>query len=1455
MAEKYSSDLTLVVIAQIAQTIGYSSTLSAPLELLQDVMQKFTQEFARDLHGHMEHANRTRPSIKDARLSMKSLNINVQELLDYIGNVEPVGFARDVPEYPIRKAANMNFLKPGSAETLTRPVYIFEYLPPMQDPEPREIQTDTQKEFSQKREYGANTEFDVTSSAEKLGNNQIDSLSPNAVVNFPSNAFDSDTGRSVREMSSVVMTTGGFISPAIEGKLPEAFIPDIIEKYKGLDAPPSSSIVVHPSDYSPKLVTSEKEASINSNSKKLITHNNAENKNQTKNQNTALLTNESTEPFLLLPSNNLSISPASTASTTKKSKKQKQDLIDELSRKDKSNFAFAKTQEKSQRKALKMYQKLSKNQSDHSNGEILHIKKSKKRVNRGNSISDPNQIHLEKMLKKQAKHGQKEVKLEIDEKNVGYLQSSQTMSGFTPQANLNTENLSVDIPTVDTVFIKKVENNLQSSNFPTQHGTIQQSPISLSAKKTPCEPERNKLDIFKKISKPRTSRQDGGAITGPPGMGVRVFGNTISGSSLISLPSGTTITPTPPLGMNPENINVPSVNNFGLLNQTPHTPKADVEMSIIDSVKPKKRGRKPGGKNLLKQTNLTSQTLVESAKREKSTNVITLPASSSILLSQNALNVPMPTEPLNLCNTEQVSSDYIQTFPAQDKKERKKNKSKYETGIPENIKEFANKVFSPEKVCSTITSSTHAPKQKIVIPCPDPFMSVSSTLTNTSMYSGNQAGMVPLLPLLHFPPRPGLIPSGPGLFPAVTGLVGFGNIGNRVGMAPIIAFPGPDGSVADTARCPQIKDSSDVDTNQFLRRSSTQTDLQMDRNYCNVAPLVPDSMKLADCKTVSCGNNDLAPSKFKKKPIVQASGNLGDPIEVSDDSDESIQNRQLVEKKSSLTSPSHPRSSLLQIQPQPFAPPTPVCEDESHLDLRNILPSSCNESIKKFKKPVKLTLPDVKNFIHAAPSPSAFPQFNLPNFMGGDKFSLAGGADLIPLSRVDCGSAYSSHKVPSSSLTGGATSGVSPIIPSRMNITEEQQFLPTYSNYEDITITPTGATTLDLKVRKHHKKLKKIKDGKIKKKKDKKDKAKRKDRIGITSYKTDRKIKGLDKKQKKEKKRDKDKQILTHTPDEPEEFPRAPLIKNIELGTAQSVLVSTPVLKSSQLTTKPPPTATCAMSPKLQHSPNQIPKLTLKLSAKSTPFPISEKEKDMPDTETEKQSTVVPVDKMERVRENSPELARFSPLVTGPPKSKQSDTHLLSVSSTGPLLSNSSASSVPVIPLPSQIAPRTTQIPISQQQTSSNSAGWLSNSNNSNAASSTLSASSVLLPQQLMLTPNPIINNFSSVMANSAVSAPRSGSFSSATNISEDSSKIAEASRPSSYVDAEGNRIWICPACGKVDDGSAMIGCDGCDAWYHWICVGITFAPKDNDDWFCRVCVTKKRVHGSEKKKKRNKKK
>ncbi|XP_041674445.1 uncharacterized protein LOC108102367 isoform X2 [Drosophila eugracilis] len=1402
MADHFASDLALVIIAQIAQTIGYSSTLSAPLELLQDIMHKFTQEFSRDLHGHMEHANRTQPNLKDARLSIKNLNINIQELLDYIGNVEPVGFARDVAQFPIKKAVNMNFLKPGSAETLTRPVYIFEYLPPMQDPEPLEIQTDTQKEFTQKREFVSKPDVDATSCGGKLPSNHVDSISSIALVSFPSNSPDLDIGRSVREMSSVVMTTGGFISPAIEGKLPEAFIPDIIEKYRGLNAPPPSSIVVMPLENSKKFEANEKKTEIIS--RKIIPKPPQFLEANKFNQNVGLLSNDNANDK----------NPTTTIS--KKIKKHKEDVLREPGQKGKFNN-IAKSHEKSQRRALKMYHKLARNQNDLLSSEMLQLKKSKKRVNRVYSSSEANKIHSEKMLKKQVKYKQKSLQLELVDKNYS---SHQSTIGFNFEENINTEDLNpADIHTEAPLVIREIESNSQSSIFPVQ--TMDQSQVPL--------PERSKLDIFKKISKPRSHRQDDGLISVPPGIDVRVFGSNTT--PLISLPSGTTITPAPSLGLNVENKSISNMkmNLFGTLDYNQLSPEVGVKKQIIDSVKPKKRGRKPGGKNLVKNVNCTSHSSIESSKNEKSTNVIPLPlASSSLQKSQHFLAAPIPTEPLNLCNTELASNESFPSSDAKYKRERKKCKSKYDTILTENINICSTKVNSPERTSSTLTT-LNAPKQKKDLP--DSFMAISSAIPNTALYPGNQTGMVPLLPLLHFPPRPGLIPSGPGLFPPVSGLVGFGNNNNRVGIPPFIAFSGSDGSVTDIVRCQQIANSTDIATDQMQRGPST------DRNYCNVAPLVPDSMKLDDCKPQTSGNTELgnafakASPKFKaKRALAQASGNFGDPIEVSDDSDESIQNKKSVKKKSPFPSPNRIASKSIHSHSSSFGHSISKCEDKTVVDLRNILTVTSNESNEKFKKSVKLSIPDVKTIINTASTPSTFPQFNLPNFTGGDKFSLAGGADLIPLSRIDCGSAYSSHKVPSSSLAGGATSGLNSILPNHITISEEQQFLPPYSNYEDITITPTDTLSLDLKARKHHKKLKKLKEGKVKKKKNKKDKSKRKDRMGVTSCTTDKKIRGLDKRQKKERKKDKDKQILIHVPDESDEFSVEPLIDSLEVDSTQNEFVGTTV----------------------QHSPSQIPKITLKLSGKST-YPTSEDEKEAPDAGKANQQNILPAEIKDRQRNNSPELARFSPLVTGPPKTKQSETHLLGIPSTGSILLNNYDNSAPFIPVTSQISARTMQIPISQS--SLNSVGWQHSTNNSTAASSTLSASSVLLPQQLRLIPNTVMASFPSVIAESAGTATISDSLNSPICISAENSYVAEKSRPSSYVDADGNRIWICPACGKVDDGSAMIGCDGCDAWYHWICVGITFAPKDNDDWFCRVCVTKKGVHEPEKKKRRNKKK
>jgi len=76
---------------------------------------------------------------------------------------------------------------------------------------------------------------------------------------------------------------------------------------------------------------------------------------------------------------------------------------------------------------------------------------------------------------------------------------------------------------------------------------------------------------------------------------------------------------------------------------------------------------------------------------------------------------------------------------------------------------------------------------------------------------------------------------------------------------------------------------------------------------------------------------------------------------------------------------------------------------------------------------------------------------------------------------------------------------------------------------------------------------------------------------------------------------------------------------------------------------------------------------------------------------------------------------------------------------------------------------------------------------------------------------------------------------------------------PAFYFDNAGNQVWICPMCTKPDDGSPMIGCDGCDVWYHWVCVGIQ-CPPDCAVWYCPKCM-EKRVQNTKGKRGRPRKK
>ena len=74
---------------------------------------------------------RTEPNLDDLGLAFQHMNISIEELSEYVRNVDSVQCPIPVPKFPIHRENHLNFLKPGSREVVTRPVHVHEHLPAM----------------------------------------------------------------------------------------------------------------------------------------------------------------------------------------------------------------------------------------------------------------------------------------------------------------------------------------------------------------------------------------------------------------------------------------------------------------------------------------------------------------------------------------------------------------------------------------------------------------------------------------------------------------------------------------------------------------------------------------------------------------------------------------------------------------------------------------------------------------------------------------------------------------------------------------------------------------------------------------------------------------------------------------------------------------------------------------------------------------------------------------------------------------------------------------------------------------------------------------------------------------------------------------------------------------------------------------------------------------------------
>lgn len=131
MSFQYSRDHCKIAVSKILQTIGWHTVNSTPLEVLTDILSKYMLQISKISADYAHEFGQTEVNLDHLGLAFQEMGINLGELEEYVTFVNFAPGPHAVPKFPITKENNLNFLKPGSKEVVTRPVHINEHLPPM----------------------------------------------------------------------------------------------------------------------------------------------------------------------------------------------------------------------------------------------------------------------------------------------------------------------------------------------------------------------------------------------------------------------------------------------------------------------------------------------------------------------------------------------------------------------------------------------------------------------------------------------------------------------------------------------------------------------------------------------------------------------------------------------------------------------------------------------------------------------------------------------------------------------------------------------------------------------------------------------------------------------------------------------------------------------------------------------------------------------------------------------------------------------------------------------------------------------------------------------------------------------------------------------------------------------------------------------------------------------------
>ncbi len=235
--DRYAAEVCRRRIAGVCRTLGWHTAHASSLDLMTDLLRLYVTRMGRGIRDSAEICNRSSVNLSDVAATFARDGVDPEDLAEFAADFKGASGVdtRPTPPFPAPCPLQLNHLKPGSREVLLRKCHIYDHLPAMY-PE-LEVETpvaagagDGQAGAAPAVEEGEIVQPESSSvgaspvkdggglPAANADNQESAAADPNGAA---AGGVGADA-MSVREISSVIMTTAGFISPAREGKLPES---------------------------------------------------------------------------------------------------------------------------------------------------------------------------------------------------------------------------------------------------------------------------------------------------------------------------------------------------------------------------------------------------------------------------------------------------------------------------------------------------------------------------------------------------------------------------------------------------------------------------------------------------------------------------------------------------------------------------------------------------------------------------------------------------------------------------------------------------------------------------------------------------------------------------------------------------------------------------------------------------------------------------------------------------------------------------------------------------------------------------------------------------------------------------------------------------------------------------------------------------------------------------------